>query len=185
MTKQKIVVLSVLASLLVLGSGFLVLQKLHITHFFTNSSSQLSADEKKAALVQKAAVNNAASSQTTNSSSTSASASSTTQTTNGQSTTKSSVSTDNITLTASKTSDTSVTVYTQLKDYSDGICTLTVTNGSATNTQTAAVMYQPQYAICAGFSVPIDGLGTGTWSITLSVVSGGTTVDKTISYEVN
>lgn len=187
MTKQKIVVLSVLASLLIVGASLFTLEKLHVTHFFTKSSNQLSADEKKAALAQKAAVNNATSSKTTNSSSTGSGTtnSSTAQTSTGQSTYKTPVTNSNITLTADKTSDSSVTIYTQLKDYSDGTCTLTVTNGSQTNTQTAPVMYQPQYATCAGFSVPVGNLGTGTWTITLSVISGGTTIDKTITYVVN
>lgn len=184
MKKQKIIVLSVLGTLFVLSVSLFALEKLNVIHVFSKNTSQLSAEEQKIAATQKAAVNNAARTQKTTSSGTDASDTGS-QDGNPEEAPKIPPSASNITLTASKTSGTTVTVYTQLKDYSDGACTLTITNGSATNTQTAQVMFQPQYAICAGFSVPIDKLGTGLWSIKLSVLSGGTTVDKTISYEVN
>jgi cytoskeletal protein RodZ len=91
---------------------------------------------------------------------------------------------DNITLTAKQTDDQHVLVTTQLKGYSDGSCTLTLANGSQTSTQTAPVIYQSQFSTCAGFQVPVSSVGSGKWSITLSVVSGGITTTKSTTLEV-
>ncbi len=92
--------------------------------------------------------------------------------------------TTSIELTAKQESNNTVTVFTKLPGYSDGSCQLTTTNGASTNSQTANVIYQPEYSSCAGFSVPISALGKGTWTIKLSVTSNGTTESKTISFEV-
>lgn len=91
--------------------------------------------------------------------------------------------TDNIQLSAER-AGASVTVYSRLYGYSDGTCSLKITNGTATETKTAAVLYRPQYAICEGFSIPVDGLGAGTWSLALTVSSDGVSLTKTISLEV-
>lgn len=93
-------------------------------------------------------------------------------------------SNNNVSLTVKKSDSSSVTVITKLVNYSDGACSLTVTNGSKTVTQNAQVVYAPDYSSCAGFSVPISSLGTGTWSISLAVTSGGVTTTKTTTYEV-
>lgn len=77
-----------------------------------------------------------------------------------------------------------VIVSTKLTGYSDGTCTLTITNGDQKTTQTAAVIFAPNYSSCAGFSVPISTLGAGTWDITLNVASGGNTTSKSVNYEV-
>jgi len=77
-----------------------------------------------------------------------------------------------------------VIVNTELVGYSDGICTLTVTNSSKTDSQTANVIYAPDFSTCAGFTIPINNLGTGAWTIKLSVLSGGSTTEKTVTYEV-
>lgn len=87
-------------------------------------------------------------------------------------------------LSATQEGSTSVTVFTKLYDFSSGTCSLTVTNGGNSKTQTAAVFYQPEYSSCAGFSVPISGLGTGTWNINLKVDSNGTSSTKNISFKV-
>lgn len=188
MKKQKIVIISVLVTLLIIGGGLFILEKLNISHIFSNSTTGLSDDEKKTSLQEKATVNDETSttnSQGTNQTSTSDNPkqSPNSSTTQGKYTAP--TSSENITLSADKTSSSSVTVYTQLKDYSDGTCNLTVTNGNQANTQSAPVMYQSQYAICAGFNVPISSLGYGTWSIKLSVTSSGSITEKTITYEVN
>ena len=94
-------------------------------------------------------------------------------------------STKRIELSAKKESNNTVTVFTKLYNYSSGTCNLTVTNGSKSNSQTATVVYQPEYATCAGFSVPTSQLGTGTWNINLKVDSNGATTTKTIFFEVN
>mgnify|MGYP003586595371 CR=1 FL=1 len=63
----------------------------------------------------------------------------------------------------------SVTILTKIQSVSEGTCNLTATNGANTITQEAKVIYQPEFSSCAGFSVPISGLGIGTWNITLVV----------------
>lgn len=93
-------------------------------------------------------------------------------------------STDNISVQAERTSSDSVTVITKLKGYSDGTCTLIVTNGTKSFSQSAAVMFQPDYSTCAGFSIPVSELGTGHWSIKITVTSGGVSLSKESSYEV-
>lgn len=90
-----------------------------------------------------------------------------------------------IDLSAKQESNNNVTVFTKLTSYSNGSCQLTVTNGSKSHSQTAAVIYQPEFSSCAGFSVPIDAVGKGTWTIQLTATSGGTSETKTISQEVN
>ena len=92
---------------------------------------------------------------------------------------------DNVTVSATQTDSSTVTVQTKLVGYSDGSCTLTATNGSNIFTQTAQVIYAPDFSSCAGFSVPVSQLGTGTWSIKLDVTSRGNTQSKTTSVEVS
>lgn len=89
-----------------------------------------------------------------------------------------------IDLSAKQENNSSVTVFTKLYGYSSGSCRLEITNAGKSSSQTAEAMYQAEYASCAGFSVPIDPLGKGSWVIKLSVVSSGVTKDKTISFEV-
>lgn len=89
-----------------------------------------------------------------------------------------------IELSAKQETNNTVTVFTKLHGYSDGSCQLTVTNGPQANSQTAPIMYQPEFSSCAGFSVPIDSVGKGSWSIKLTATSKGTTDTKTISFEV-
>lgn len=92
---------------------------------------------------------------------------------------------NSVDLTAKQEANNTVTVFTKLSGYSSGTCSLTVTNGEKTTTQTAAVYYQPEYSSCAGFSVPISSLGTGTWSLALTVTANGSSVSKTITAKVN
>lgn len=82
------------------------------------------------------------------------------------------------------TSGDKVVVSTQLTGYSDGACKLTAVNGAKTNSQTANIIYAPGYSTCAGFTVPVNDLGKGTWSLTLDVTAGGITNTKTTTYEV-
>lgn len=89
-----------------------------------------------------------------------------------------------IDLAARKESNNTVTILTKLYKVSDGTCTLTLTNGSKTYSESAKVIYQPDFSTCAGFNVPKDKLGSGEWTIELSVV-GNVSVTKTITFEVN
>lgn len=91
---------------------------------------------------------------------------------------------DGITMSADKTSGSEVTVFTELRGYSDGTCSLAITNGTDSYKSNAPVMFQREYSTCAGFTVPISELGTGAWKIALTVTSGGNTQTKSISYEV-
>ncbi|QQS18921.1 hypothetical protein IPL68_02565 [Candidatus Saccharibacteria bacterium] len=79
-----------------------------------------------------------------------------------------------LTLSAEKSSATHVTVLTKIMDITDGNCELAVSNGTKNTTQTAPVIFQPEFSSCAGFSVPVSQLGTGQWviSVTVKPVSG-------------
>ena len=92
---------------------------------------------------------------------------------------------DNITLTATRTDSLNVTISTKLVGYSDGSCSLAITNGQATYDRTAQVLYQPEFSTCEGFAVPISQLGTGTWSISLTVTSEGNSITKTTTLGVS
>lgn len=89
----------------------------------------------------------------------------------------------NITLTT-KQEGGSLTVLTQLKGYSDGTCSLKVTNGSNSVTKEATVIYQSEYSTCAGFSIDTSVVGPGTWQLELTVTSKGVSVTKQASVEV-
>lgn len=103
---------------------------------------------------------------------------------NGQESTPSQPTTpDAIELSAQKESS-SVTVLTKLHGISNGTCTLTVTNNAKTNSQTADIIYQNEFSSCAGFSVPISSLGTGTWNILLVTESNSNRLEKTLTFEV-
>ncbi len=90
---------------------------------------------------------------------------------------------DNVKVSAERAGS-SVTVLTKLYGYSDGTCTLAITNASRTFTQTAAVIYQSQFSTCAGFSVPVSQLGTGAWNIKLTVDSQGNTASNTTTLDI-
>lgn len=77
----------------------------------------------------------------------------------------------------------SVTIFTKLYGYSDGECQLSVSANGNNTSQTANVIYQSDFSSCAGFSVPKSDLGSGTWKISLTVVSEGKSSTKIITYE--
>lgn len=91
---------------------------------------------------------------------------------------------DNIELTATQGNKGSVTVLTKLHGYSDGSCTLKTTNGTASTTQIAPIIYQQEYSTCAGFSVNTTNLGSGTWTLLLTVTSKGESTTKQVSVSV-
>jgi len=78
-----------------------------------------------------------------------------------------------------------VIVHTSLSGYSDGTCTLKITNNGHTYTDTADVIYTPDSSLCAGFTVPISQLGNGSWQINLSVLPGGNTTSQQTTVEVS
>ncbi len=81
-------------------------------------------------------------------------------------------------------SDDTLTVLTQLHGYSDGKCTLKITNGSNTTSKTADVIYQQEYSTCAGFSINKYELPAGDWALELTVESKGVTVTKQATVDV-
>ena len=170
-----------LLAILLLG----VLEKTHVTNFIgvpakqTNvlvgptkeqrqAEAQASADSKQQLLDN--AVKNDESSNNTN------------PDTNTPATSPTSAS---LTLTASQ-SGSNVTVLTQIQNVAEGTCKLVVSNGIKSTTQIAKIIYQPQFSSCAGFTVPTDKVGAGTWSIAVSVTpADSTAITKKITLEVN
>ena len=91
---------------------------------------------------------------------------------------------DNIRLITNRESDGSLTILTELTNYSDGICNLTITNGDQSYTDTVPIIYQPSFSTCAGFNITTDALGLGNWQISLVATSKGESNTKTVSMEV-
>jgi len=91
---------------------------------------------------------------------------------------------DSIKLTATQESNNTVTIITKLTGVSDGSCRLDISNGGETTTQTANVIYQPEYSTCAGFSVPINSVGKGVWNIKLTLTNRGTVASQTTTQEI-
>ena len=79
--------------------------------------------------------------------------------------------------------DGTVTITTKLYDFSDGSCELSIRNTDKTYTDTAQIIYQPEHSTCAGFSLPVSELGSGTWQVDVNATSsdvkamGGTTLE--------
>jgi hypothetical protein len=71
-----------------------------------------------------------------------------------------------------------VTIFTKLVDVPSGSCTLTIKNGTTQKSYTAAVIYQPDYSSCAGFSVSKTDIGSGTWAVQLEVEVDGNRYTK-------
>ena len=91
---------------------------------------------------------------------------------------------NDISISTRREADGSVTILTQLVNYSDGTCDISVTNGTKTYDQSANIIYQTSFSICAGFNIPVSSVGLGTWEITLRVTSKGTINTKTTSMDV-
>lgn len=91
-----------------------------------------------------------------------------------------------IELSAEQSSET-VVVTTKLREqgFSSGQCVLTITSSEQRSEQHAAIIYQPEYSTCAGFSVPARSLPKGTWHISLAVTPlGGKALTKTLDKEI-
>jgi hypothetical protein len=90
-----------------------------------------------------------------------------------------------IDITSKQESNGTITVSTKLYGISSGSCTLQANNGSKSITQTATVIFQPEFSTCAGFSVPKTALGSGTWNIVITVVKDGVSSSNTSTLGVN
>lgn len=83
------------------------------------------------------------------------------------------------------TSSNSLIIVTTLKGFASGTCNLSIKNGDKVYDTQVQIIYQPEYSTCAGFSVPLERLGVGSWSITLTATpTGGTALEKTITVDV-
>lgn len=174
LSRKKIIIVS--AAFLVLLGGFAVAEKTGLTDVFhpaqPAAKDQAFNNSKKEAALDEA---------NKDSSTTSADSNSKGTNNNGQYTPPQDP--ENIQIDA-KQEDSSVTISTRLTGYSDGTCSLLITNGSRTSTKTAQVVYASQFSTCAGYSVPVSEFGAGMWSLKLTVTSGGTTTEKLSSVEV-
>lgn len=87
-------------------------------------------------------------------------------------------------LTAKEESDDTITIFTKLTNVPTGSCILTIRNNSQQTTQTAPVIYQPEYSTCAGFSISKSSLGPGKWQINLAVETADTKYTQSVDVEV-
>ena len=168
-TKKNIIVICIIIGILILAFGLLILTGVIKFDNNTQTADQIqetttNAAEKKKFIEQ---------SQPT-----------TTDKTNNNTGTIPTPTADNISLSTQIESDGSLTVMTQLVNYSDGNCDLTVSNGNNLITKSAIVIYQPTFSTCAGFNIPASELGSGNWQISLSVTSEGQVNTKTTSVEI-
>lgn len=173
--KTKKITLIGLGAVLLIAVTFAVLQATHITHFFEPAAQKQKQqatqyeNNKKATTV----VNGGNPSSTDSKGNTAASTGTYTPPNN----------TDNITITPTRQND-QVVLRIKLKGYSDGSCALTITNDAKSTSQTAQVVYAPDFSTCAGFSIPVSTLGSGNWNISLAVTSGGITTNQSSAYTV-
>ncbi len=89
-----------------------------------------------------------------------------------------------IDLSARSESNGTITVLTKLFGVSNGSCSLDINNNGKHSRQTVDVIYQSEYSSCAGFSVPVSDIGSGDWTITLTVNSNGQVYNKSINFQV-
>lgn len=197
MTRKSVILITV-ASLIILSAALASSELTGKTHIFVSSPNKETLQEANKNVAAKRAIAEKTQSSTTTSGGspsqssrdkTSSGITSPTATTTTPTTTQGKdfsppSSSSAITITASQTNSTEVAISTKLAGYSDGTCNLTISNGNKTTTQSAQVMFEKQFSTCAGFTVPISTVGTGTWNVKLDVISGGTTTSKTISAEV-
>jgi len=168
------ILIAVLVLLAVAGLALFVLEKTHTTDFIKQSGSQSPNPVKPTAAQQAEA--DAQSKQQLIDSATKSDQSSTPDTT-----TAPAPSAGSLTISASQSDTMSVVVFTKMQDVPAGTCKLIITNGAATSSQTAGVIYQPQFSSCAGFTVPVSSVGAGNWniSVTVSVDGGKSLTQKT------
>ncbi|MDQ5963583.1 MAG: hypothetical protein QG629_665 [Patescibacteria group bacterium] len=74
---------------------------------------------------------------------------------------------------STKQNGSSVLILAKMQNVPTGTCKLSVTNGSQSIAQSAKIIYQPEFSSCAGFTVPVSGLGTGDWSVVLEAQTDG------------
>lgn len=76
------------------------------------------------------------------------------------------------TITAARVSGEQFIIRVNLDQYlSSGACSLTMTNGKKTYSATANILSSVSTSTCEGFDVPMDKISSGTWSISIDLVS--------------
>jgi hypothetical protein len=106
-------------------------------------------------------------------------------TTTPQTTTETPTPNSSFTLSAKQESDGSVTIIAKIQNVGSGTCALTITNGAKTYSDSADVIYQPDYSSCAGFTIAKEKLGAGTWTINLTVTAKGKTYNQSTNLKVS
>ena len=91
----------------------------------------------------------------------------------------------NVQLTAKQEANGSVTVISKLYGVVYGTCNMTITNAGKSLSQTAIVIYQPEFSSCAGFNVPINNLGGGVWEIRIAISNSNASPESSITLKVN
>ena len=160
--KQTKIIYLVLTILSIIIVTFIAFELVGVTHFFNPKTDQIIDDSKD--LDPKTNDNQ--------------------DNTNSQTDTTIDPKPSDILLSTRRETNGSVTIITQLTNYSDGVCDLTIANGDSIYTQTAPVLYQAIYSTCEGFNIPSDAVIKGTWKISLSVTSKGIVNTNSTSMEV-
>lgn len=167
----------VLITLLLFGV-VLVLEKNHIINLLDKTGPQSGPTKKQQA--QEAQENAQDKQQFLDSSTNDKSTSSTPSAT---STPSQAQSAGQLTISASQ-SGSSVTVLSRIQNIESGTCKLTITVNNISTSQTADLIYQPEFSSCAGFSIPVSSVGTGTWNIEVVVQpSEGASLTKSVILE--
>ena len=93
---------------------------------------------------------------------------------------------NSVSLRAQQEANGTVTVFTSLEGFSEGRCELSVVNGTQKITRSTHIIYSTQSSTCAGFSIPINEIGKGTWSLQLTATDtvSNTSLNKNIQFEV-
>ena len=80
----------------------------------------------------------------------------------------------------------SVIITSKLSHVAGGICKLEITNAPKSYiVESVPVIYNPEFSSCAGYDVPVEKLGSGTWKIRITVqTNSGSSLIKEYSYEV-
>lgn len=162
---KKLIALAILFSLLILIAGAAALEKLHIIDFVKTSKDSPAGPTESEKKQQHETEQNAKKDFV--------------ESPDPVQNPANTPSSSSIQLSAKQEANGSVTVLSKLFGVSDGTCTLFISNGSTSYTDSAELIYQPDFSSCAGFSVPKDKLGAGQWSIKLTV-TGSLSLDKSI-----
>lgn len=168
------VLLVAFALLLISALSLFVLEKTHITDFFKTKKQADTNQPTASELKQQKVVNNNDKQKFIE-----GAASPTPSDTNTQ------PISSKVEVTAAMGQNNTVTVYSKIYDATATKCTLEVSNGDKKFTKEVTVIFQPDYSICAGFSVPVSELGNGNWEIKLSVITSSNTLVANTQLKVN